>query len=82
MFYSFSNRYPSICFSPSMLERIPSLIELIVVFAYLSKPFELGVKLFDFSPLQEVFDSSPLWMVFDCPAIAGEFRFSDVSGGF
>ena len=45
-------------FSSLMLERIPSLIELIVVFAYLSKPFESGVKLLDFPPFRVVFYSS------------------------
>ena len=45
-------------FSSLMLERIPSLIELIVVFAYLSKPFESGVKLLDFPPFRVAFESS------------------------
>ena len=52
-------------FSSLMLERIPSLIELIVVFAYLSRPFESRVKLLDFPPLRVSFGSLTCQMVFD-----------------
>ena len=60
-------------FSSLMLERIPSLIELIVVFAYLSRPFESGVKLLDFPPLRVVFNSSPLRMVLIVPPLRVSF---------
>ena len=60
-------------FSSLVLERIPSLIKLIVVFAYLSKPFESGVKLLDFPPLRVVFDSSPLRMVLIVPPLRVSF---------
>ena len=51
-------------FSYLMHERIPSLIELIIVFAYLSKPFESGVKLLDFPPLRMVLIVPPLRVSF------------------